>query len=321
MPRVLAAGKLHPSGLSMLQNAPDITLDYIEDTSTEAMLPYLPEADAVLLRMQDMSAPIIAQAPKMQLVSRHGVGFDAVDVSALNARGIALSIVGDVNAQTVAEHAMMLMLTASRQAVAYDAAARPGGDWGFRNSLSAREISGKTLLIIGFGRIGQRLARMALGFEIRVLAYDPYLSPETVLPEGVARVDDLHAAFKVADLVSLHVPKAGEKPILGAYELSLLPPNAVVVNTARGGLIDEDALCEALTSGTLHAAGLDVYAQEPLAKDSALLSTRGVMLTPHAASMSAECAERMAVAAARNILDFFEGRLDPALVVNSDALR
>ncbi|MEP3276662.1 MAG: hydroxyacid dehydrogenase [Stappiaceae bacterium] len=320
MPRVLVAGKLHPAGLKLLSDAPDVTFEYVEDTSTEAMLPHLHQAEAVLLRVQDMSAPIIAQAPDLKLVSRHGVGYDAVDVDALNARGIALSLVGDVNAQTVAEHAMMLLLSASHRIPVYDKAARPGGDWGYRNSLSAREISGKTFLIVGFGRIGRRVAKMAAGFDMKVIAFDPFLPVDASLPPGVTRADDLHAGLREADMVTLHMPKQDDRPILGAEELALLPPHGVVINTARGGLIDEQALNQALSSGKLHSAGLDVFAEEPPGSDLPLLGAPQIVLTPHSASMTAECAERMAIVAARNILDYFNGSLDPALVVNSDAV-
>ena len=317
MPQVLVAGKLHPAGLSVLREAPGIDLDYVTDASTEAMLPHLPDADAVLLRMQDMSAEIIAQAPKLKIVSRHGVGYDAVDVDALNARGIALSITGDVNSQTVAEHTMMLLLAASHRTPVYDAATRTEGDWDLRISLSAREISGKTLLIIGFGRIGSRLARMAAGFGMSILIYDPYMSPDTALPETVSRVDDLHTGLRRADIVSLHIPKVDDRPVLGAEELALLPSHGIIINAARGGLVDEDALITALDNGMLHSAGLDVYAQEPPDPSSPLLGSSKIVLTPHSASMTVECAERMAIKAAQNIVDFFSGQLDASLLVKS----
>ncbi|QMU59803.1 MAG: 3-phosphoglycerate dehydrogenase [Boseongicola sp.] len=267
--------------------------------------------------MQDLTAESISQAEQLRLVSRHGVGFDAVDVDALSARGIPLSVVGDVNAQTVAEHAMMLLLSASHRVNSYDKAARPGGNWDYRNSLCAREISGKTLLIVGFGRIGRLLARMVRGFDVNVLAFDPFLDPNEALPVGVTRVDDLHSGLGQADMVSLHMPKLDDRPVLAARELALLPSHAVVVNTARGGLVDEVALSEALANGKLHSAGLDVFEAEPPSPELDLLKSDKVVLTPHIASMTSECAERMAVKAAQNILDVFSGNLDPALVINS----
>lgn len=314
MPRVLVAGKLHESGLAIFRDAANIMLDYVEDTDPVAMAPHLGSADALLLRTQPFGADAIARSSKLRIVSRHGVGVDAVDVAGLSRRGIPLAVVGDVNARTVAEHAMLLLLAASRRLLAYDAAVRPGGDWGYRNSLAAREVWGKTLLIVGLGRIGRHLARMAEGFGIRVMAYDPYTSAHP--PEGVQMVADLNDGLRQADLVSLHIP-GSDRPVLGAGEVALLKPGAVLVNTARGGAVDEAALFSALSDGRLQGTGLDVFSTEPPDAAAPLLSRSEAILTPHAASMSVECAERMAMAAARNIVDYFEGRLDPGLVVNA----
>lgn len=313
MRRVLVAGKLHASGLAILREAGNLDINYIEDTTTEAILPHIANAEAILLRGQSLNAQMVAGCPDLKLVSRHGVGYDAVDVEALSARGIALSLVGDVNAQAVAEHAMMLLLACSRRLIAYDQAVRPGGDWNYRNDLQAREVFEKTLLIVGLGRIGRRLAKMAAGFDIKVIAYDPYA---TQPPENVTMVDDFHEGLKAADLVSLHIPKA-DKPLIGAQELALMKPTAVVVNTARGGMIEEAALAQALNEGRLQGAGVDVFTQEPTHPDNPLLTPSQAILTPHSASMTLECAERMAVVSAQNIVDFFNGKLDPALVVNS----
>ncbi|WP_300586803.1 NAD(P)-dependent oxidoreductase [Marivita sp.] len=318
MARVLVAGKLHDSGLALLQSRSDFEIDYVEEISAASMEPYLADATAVLLRTQPYEAAAIAKSRKLAMVSRHGVGFDAVDVGALNSRGIPLAIVGDVNAQTVAEHAMLLLLSASRRLIKYDGATRPGGDWGFRNSLSAREVAGKTLLIIGLGRIGRHLSRMARGFDIEVIAYDPYMSQAA--PLGVSVVDDLDAALARADLVSVHVPRT-DQPLIGRRELSLMKSTAVIVNTARGGSVDEVALADALAAGRIHGAGLDVFVDEPPTIANRLTTCPTATLTPHSASMTAECAERMAVVSAQNILDFFDGRLKPELVVNASEIR
>ncbi len=314
VPRVLVAGKLHDSGLDILRGGDGIELDYVEEISLASMEPHLATAEALLLRTQPLAAESIAQSQNLRIVSRHGVGYDAVDVGALNERGIPLAIVGDVNAQTVAEHAMLLLLSASRRLLAYDAATRPGGDWNYRNSLEAREVSGKTLLIIGLGRIGRHLSRMAAGFEIRVTAYDPYA--KTPAPAGVEMIGDLDAALAQADLISLHVPKTN-RPVLGPKEFALLKPHAVIVNTARGGGVDETALASALSEGRLQGAGLDVFSEEPPEAGNPVLQQSRAVLTPHSASMTVECAERMAIMSARNIVDFFNGSLDPGLVVNA----
>lgn len=318
MPHLLVAGKLHPSGLALLKAAPDITFDYVEDISEPSYQPYLAKAEAIVIRTQPMGAESIAEASALRLVSRHGVGYDAVDVAALNARGIPLCIVGDVNSAGVAEHAMMLILAASHRLIAADRAVRQG-PWGWRNQLHASEVARKRLLIVGFGRIGRQLARMARGFGMEIAAYDPYL-PEAAWPDlGVPRVADLEGELAAADIVSLHVPRA-DRAIIGEGELARMKPSAIIVNTARGGLVDEAALAKALTAGRIGAAGIEVFDSEPPAKDHPLFGLDQAVLTPHIAALTVECAERMAIASVRNVLDFFGGGLDPNLIVNKAAL-
>ena len=316
MPHLLVAGKLHPSGLDLLRSSP-VTFDYVEEISEPSYQAYLPKADALVIRTQPLSAASIAKAPGLKIVSRHGVGYDAVDVPALNARGVPLCIVGDVNSSGVAEHAMMLILAATHRLIAADRATRDG-NWGWRNGLQTHEVAGKRLLIVGFGRIGQKLAGMARAFGMEVQAYDPYLSGDR-WPAGATRADDLATALAGADAVSLHLPRA-DRAILGAAELALMKPAAVVVNTARGGLLDEFALADALRANQLGGAGIEVFDAEPPAKDHPLFGIDRAVLTPHNAALTVECAERMALASVQNVLDFFAGKLDPALVVNRAAV-
>lgn len=317
MPHLLVAGKLHPSGLELLRSASGVTFDYVEDISEPSYQALLPKADALVIRTQPLSAASIAMAPGLKIVSRHGVGYDAVDVPALNERGIPLCIVGDVNSSGVAEHAMMLILAASHRLIAADRATR-AGDWAWRNGLQTHEVAGKRLLILGFGRIGQKLAALAGAFGMEVHAHDPFL-PETAWPALATRAPDLNAALAEADAVSLHLPRA-DRAILGAEELARMKPSAVVVNTARGGLVDEVALAEALRAGRLGGAGIEVFAAEPPGTDHPLFGLDTAVLTPHNAALTVECAERMALASVQNVLDFFAGKLDPALIVNKAAL-
>lgn len=317
MPHVLVAGRIHEAGLDLLRATPGVTLECVEEVSTEAYAPLVGRADAILIRTQPMPAAVIAEAPQLQIVSRHGVGFDAVDVGALNERGIPLAIAGDVNAVSVAEHTLMLMLAVAKRTVRHDAATRDGG-WGCRNELAAVELAGRTLLLLGFGRIGRAVARRAQGFDIRVLAHDPFVDPSAIRAAGAEPAPDLEAALAAADIVSIHMPLASGAPLLGAAELARMKPTAIVINTARGGLIDERALAEALAAGRLAGAGLDVLAQEPPPADQPLLASERVVLSPHAAGLTQESAARLSLLAARNILDFFAGRLDAKLVVNVD---
>jgi D-3-phosphoglycerate dehydrogenase len=318
MPHVLVAGKLHPAGLEVLRKEPGISFDYVEEISESSYQPHLPKAEALVIRTQALTGASIARAPALRMVSRHGVGFDAVDVAALSARGIPLAIVGDVNSSAVAERAMLLILAASHRLIEADRATRVG-DWAWRNGLLTHEVAGKRLLILGLGRIGKRLTTLAQAFGMVTAAHDPFL-PASAWPDTVARETDLTAALGTADILSLHLPP-GDRPVLGAAEIARLKPGAIVINTARGGLIDEPALARALRQGHLSAAGIDVFGEEPPAPDNPLFGLPQAVLTPHNAALTAECARRMALASVRNVLDFFAGRLDPRLVVNREALR
>ena len=314
MPHLLIAGKLHPAGLALLNAAP-VSYDYVQEITEATYAPLLHKADGLVIRTQPLTAATIAMGTRLKIVSRHGVGYDAVDVAALTARRIPLCIVGDVNSVSVAEHAMMLILAAVKRLVVSDNAVRDPAQWEWRNRLESGEVSGKRLLIVGFGRAGRHLARMAAGFDMVISAHDPYLA-ENSWPAGLVRnAPDLLAALADADIVSLHVPK-GDRPLIGAAELAVMKRSAVLVNTARGGVVDEAALALALRSGQIGAAGLDVFETEPPLADNPLAQLRQLVLTPHIAGLTQESAARMAVASVQNVLDFFAGRLDPAFIVN-----
>ena len=316
MPHVLVAGKLHTAGIERLKTAKDVSYTLVDDISLESYMPHVGEADAVVLRTQPMTADVIAAAPNLKIVSRHGVGYDAVDVAALNARGIPLCIVGDVNSRAVAEHTMMLMLAVARKAAQHDAAVRRGA-WDARNRFETVELDGKNLLLAGFGRIGRRVAELARAFGMTVTAYDPFVKPDVMAKHGVRPAADLIKALGEADYVSLHMPGSTAGAVIFEEEINAMKPGAILINAARGGLVDEMLLDRALREGRLGGAGLDVLKAEPPDPSHPLLTNERVVLSPHAAGLTAECAARMAVSSVQNVLDHFAGRLDPALVVNA----
>ena len=312
MPHVVVAGKIHEDGVALLRAAQGFTVDVVAEVSAASYAPLMPRADALLIRTQACTAEVIASAPNLKIVSRHGVGYDSVDVAALNARKIPLAIVGDVNSRAVAEHTLALMLAAARRVVAHDAASR-NGNWNERNRFDAVELDGKELLIMGYGRIGRRVAELARAFGMAVMAYDPFITDGSTVPE-------LKSALARADFVTLHMP-AAKGAVIGAAELALMKPSAIIINAARGGLVDEAALDEALRARKIYAAGLDVLVEEPPKPDHPLLSNPYVTLSPHNAGLTAECARRMGLAAAQNIIDCFAGKLDSRLVVNAREIK
>ncbi|MDA8001398.1 MAG: hydroxyacid dehydrogenase [Alphaproteobacteria bacterium] len=311
--KVLVGGAIHEDGLALLRDAGGVEFESCEDS----LVPSLYTADALLVRTQKVTAEMIEKATQLKIVSRHGIGYDAIAVNALNARGIPLALVGGVSTHAVAEHTLALMLAAARRLGEAGRRLR-AGDWASRGRFHMTELRGKTLLVIGFGRIGREVARRAIAFGMNVVAFDPHLAePPDDAPEGVRRAEHLADGLAAADFISLHLPGGGA-PILGAAEFAQLGKPVVVVNTARGDVIDEAALVAALNDGRVAAAGLDVFAQEPPAPDNPLLAMEQVILTPHVASLTTENTRRMGMVSARNILDFFAGKLDRSLVVNAD---
>ena len=318
MPHVLVAGPLHPSGRALLDAAGDVTVTYLSETSEASVAAEIDRADAVLLRTQPLTAPTIARAKHLKIVSRHGVGYDAVDLDALNARGIALAICGDVNSTSVAEHAAMMILAASKRLLRGDGAARRG-PWEWRNRLEARDIRNQNLLLVGYGRIGRQTGALMQGFGMTLRAHDPFLMQQGWPEDGVQPVASLEEGLAWADVISFSLPHTGA-PLIGADEIARMREGVVLVNTARGGIIDEAALIAGLRSGKVGAAGLDVFAAEPLPPDHPLTSFDQVILSPHIGGLTRDAAEGMAVSSAANILDFFKGRVDPRLIVNKEQI-
>lgn len=315
MPHILIGGRIHQAGLDLLRAAPGVTFDIVEDMTAASTLPLLEYTDAILVRTQTLPGALLDQAKTLKILSRHGVGCDNVDMASLNRRHIPLCVVGDANSVSVAEHTMMLILALTKRVFAYDSETR-AGHWRYRDSQRSEELEGKTLLLLGFGRIGRAVTRRALAFGVRVEVHDPFIDPDTIRLAGAAPAETLHEALARADILSVHMPHAQSKAPIGAEALALMKPGAIVINTARGGLIEEDALIMALNERRIAGAGLDVFETEPPLPNHPLFGESKVILTPHAAGLTKQCAIRMSSMAAQNILDFFAGRLDPSLVVN-----
>lgn len=320
MTHILVAGAIHPKGMAVIEAQPGVTFEVVEAPTADDLRAKLPGADALVIRTAPLPADAVEAAARLRVVARHGVGYDNIPLDALTARGIPLALVGSVNAVTVAEHALFMMFALAKQGRAYDRAVRTG-DWAIRNSFAAVELTGRTLLILGFGRVGRELARRALGLDMAVHAYDPLIDATTIATAGAAPVDDWRDAIGYADFVSLHLPRTPETTgMIGAGELATMRPGAFLINTARGGLIDEAALAAALSRGAIAGAGIDVFDDEPPAADHPLFGLDNVLLSPHAAGLTMECATRMGVVSAENALAGLAGQPGPALVVNREVL-
>ncbi|WP_338663103.1 hydroxyacid dehydrogenase [Pararoseomonas sp. SCSIO 73927] len=280
-----------------------------EDELLGAIREYRPVA--ILHRQGIINGAVMdAAAPDLRLVARHGAGIDGIDIPAARARGLTVTRAAGANSRSVAEHAMALMLTVLKDLPSVTAGMREGL-WE-KTSRMTRDMDGMTLGLVGYGAIGSKVARMASAFGMRVLAYDPYL-PGNGLPGPGERVGSLDELLPRSEVLSLHCPLEPEtRGLIGARELALLPRGAVLVHTARGGIVDQDALLAALDSGGLSWAGVDVFAKEPLEADSPFRTHPRVVPTPHLAANTPRGATGMACGAAESIIAVLAGRL-PAL--------
>jgi D-3-phosphoglycerate dehydrogenase len=258
-------------------------------------------ADALIVGLDRVDASVLAAAPALRVVAKHGVGVDNIDLAAVAARGVTVVNAPGSNTGAVADLAFALLLATVRQLVpAHTATAT--GKW---QRFYGPELAGRTLAVIGFGRIGQAVARRAAGFDMRLVAHDPFVPDERIAELG-AQPLTLEECLRRADAVTLHVPGAGGRPLLDAERLALLKPGAYLVNTARGDLVDEQALADALTSGRLAGAGLDAFATEPPA-GSPLLTAPNVVLTPHMGAFSDDANAAMGTTVVRDIARVLRG--------------
>ncbi|MBF2735908.1 MAG: 3-phosphoglycerate dehydrogenase [Betaproteobacteria bacterium AqS2] len=313
-PLVLLGGLIHPAGMQLAEEDGRIRHRVVEDEPA-ALAAALPEADALVLRLARLTAEMVDAAPRLKVVSRHGVGCDNVPVEHLTAKGIPVMTTGDANSLAVAEHALFLMFAAARQATALGKASRTG-DWAARHAHPTFELAGRRLLVAGCGRIGALFVARAAALGMRVTVYDPYVDDSAYAALGAARCTDLDAALPETDFLSLHLPSIG-RPLVGAAQLAALPDHAILINVARGDLVDEEALAAALAEGRLAGAGLDVLAAEPYDPAHPLLALDNVVVTPHTAALTGESRKRMGVACVRNAIEVACGAApDPAMVFN-----
>jgi D-3-phosphoglycerate dehydrogenase len=231
-----------------------------------------------------------------------------------------LTVVGDVNSTSVAEHTLMLILATAKRVIGHDACVREDR-WSYRDGLLAGDIEGRTLFVVGFGRIGRKVAARARSFGMDILVHDPFLTPDQIEAEGARAAASFEAGLAEADFVTLHAPGNPDGgPLIGAGELALMKPGAIVINTSRGSHVDEAALAGAIRDGGLGGAGLDVFDPEPPRPGNPLYGLDNVILSPHIAGFTRDCAARMASHAAQNIIDAIDGTLNPERVVNAAAI-
>lgn len=318
---VLVPDNMGREGVALLKARDDLDVRAYAATITQRdLLPLLADTAAIALsgtpyRQKEMDA-----SPAMQVVARIGVGYDAVEVPALTARKVPLMIAGTSNSTSVAEHAIYLIMTLAKRGQQLHRQVHDAR-WADRYADMPAELAGKTVLVVGFGRIGTRTARRCAAFDMTVLVHDPYVPAETIRSAGCEPAAELDAALPRTDIVTIHCPKTPETiGLFNARRLALLKRGAFIVNTARGGIIDEPALHAALTSGHIRGAGLDVFAEEPTPANNPLLALDSVISSPHMAGVTTESVAGMARVTAENILSVLDGTPTRAHAINPEVL-
>jgi D-3-phosphoglycerate dehydrogenase len=322
--KILVTESMSQRGRALLNEREDIELiefpNMISAKDFEAMLKAQAPVQGVALGATCFGETELEASKDMKVVTRIGVGYDSVDVPALSRRKVPLMVAGSANSPSVAEQAVFMMLMLAKRAVEMHSIVKDG-QWASRLGKLPFDLFGKTVLIIGFGRIGTRTARRCLAMEMNVLIYDPYKAAADIEAAGCQAVGDLDAALPRADFVSIHCPKTPETlGMFNAARLKRMKPSAYLINTARGGIVEEKALYDALVSGQLAGAGLDVFEQEPPPVGHSLFALPNVIMAPHVAGVTREAVDRMSEQTARNILSALDGVPIRQNVINLDVL-
>jgi D-3-phosphoglycerate dehydrogenase / 2-oxoglutarate reductase len=317
--RVMLPNTMAKAGWDVLIGRDDIeAVPYEPYITMPDLQAALRDTDGIALSLTPLKAPEIAAAPRLRVAARIGVGYDAVEIPALTARGIPLMVVGTANSVSVAEHAIFMMYALAKKVMFHDAAVREDR-WQDRWKDVPVDLAEKTILIVGFGRIGTRTAKRCAAMDMHVLVYDPYVPAATIKAAGYEAVGDLDAAVARADVVCIHCPKNPETiGMFNAARLAKMKPTAYIINTARGGLIDEGALHAALSSGKLAGAGIDVFDKEPTPADSPLMKLPNTIVSAHMAGVTVESMDRMAVTTVKNILSVLDGTPNKENAVNKE---
>jgi len=290
--------RLEKAGYEIVHNP------YNRPMTAEEVAPLLADVDACGAGVDDFSAPAFAQAGRLKVIAKHGAGVDNIDIPECTRRGIVVTNVPGANAEAVADMALALMLSVARHVPEGDRTTKEG-KW--LNTYGI-DLHRSTVGLLGLGRIGKGVARRCRGFDARVLAFDPYFDEEFATQHGVERADSIEQVMREADFVSIHMPANEEtRKIIDAQKIALMKPTAILVNTARGAIVDEDALADALDAGSIFGAGLDVYAAEP-PSGSRLLKCERAVTMPHVSSNTPDALLGMGNGVVDAIFDVLEGR-------------
>ena len=314
--KILVVQNIHNDGIQLLKENPNYEFEIIEDANPELIKKKITECDGLSIRTAKLPDEIINLGKKLKIISRHGVGYDNIDLNSSKKNNITIAITATANAVAVAEHVMFMLLNISKRKNMYHETVKTG-KFNERNKLPKTiELWKKNVLILGFGRIGKALIKRFLGFEMNVFVYDPFVKSNEVENLGGKKIENLDESLKTMDAISLHMPLTEKtKNIINYDLLKKMKKNCIIINAARGGMINEIDLDKALNEGLIFGAGLDVFEKEPPEINNPLLNNEKVFLSPHTAAFTEECMKRMGMETIQNIIDFFDEKLDKSKTV------
>ena len=316
MKKILVIQPIHEAGIKLLESNPNYEFEVVENVDAEFLKSKIKDCDGVSIRTAKLTSDVIEAANNLKIISRHGVGYDNIDLEASKKNNLTLAITATANAVAVAEHVMFMLLNISKRKNMYDDTVK-SGKFSDRNKLPKTvELWSKNILIAGFGRIGQALIKRCLGFEMNVFVYDPFVSKDVIEKLGGIKVESMEDTCKDMDAISLHIPLNDKtKNIINYDLLKTMKNNCIIINAARGGIVNEVDLDRALKEGLIFGAGLDVFEIEPPEANNPLLKNDKVFLSPHTASFTEECMTRMGKETVQNIIDFFDEKLEKSKIV------
>ena len=317
--KILIVQAIHDRGVQVFDDRFEVKV--ASDPSVATVIREIEGVAGVVVRTAPFPREIIEAATCLKVIGRHGVGVDNIDVQAATEKGIAVVYTPNATTTSVVEMTLTMLGALAKQLCVRDQATREGR-WEIRNSYRSVDLDGKTLGLIGLGRIGSLVARRASSaFGMKVIVFDPYITPERAAELDVTLVRDMDDIFRQADVVSLHTPLTPEtRGLVNAARLRLMKPSAFLLNLSRGEVVEEKALYEALKTGKIAGAGLDVYDPEPPVAGNPLFGLDNVIFSPHCATLTQECVIRMATGAAEGVVDVLSGKI-PQFVVNPEVFK
>jgi D-3-phosphoglycerate dehydrogenase len=305
-------------GINLLKEYKDFNCEVITDLSKENLLLKMPEFHGITLRRGKIDREILSKCNKLKVIARHGVGYDNVDIKCMKEKDITLLVTHNSTSTSPAEHIMFMIMNIYKGAGMFDTMVRDGN---FSKAIHLNieenfELFNKTVLIAGFGRIGKKLIKKCLGFDMNVIVFDPYVNESIITSLGGKKVSTLEEGLMSADILSLSLPLNSEtRNFITIKEMQIMKKSSIIINASRGGIVNETDLNDALNNNIIFFAGIDVFEKEPPESINPLLKNKKVVMSPHAATFTKECLDDMSLETAQNIIDFFEEKIEDSKII------